>query len=488
MARSLPILNSADPSPASSSPDFHIQGTDSGTVRGSQYAGNAAVITLGCAKNLVDSEVMLGVLRQSGYQIVTDLEQADVAVVNTCSFLESAVRESLDSILEAADYKKNGRLRKLVVAGCLVGRYGTDLNGTLPEVDAFISGDQLLDVDKALSGDFGSVLRSAARPYFLYDDTSPRIRSTERHTAYIKISEGCNRPCTFCIIPQIRGGLRSRQISSVVNEVQSLRAQGVREFNLVGQDLTAFGSDYTDDQKSIISDLLYALDEVAGKSWIRLLYTYPLGITADLLNAVKRCSSVCNYLDIPLQHASESVLRRMKRPVGKFLPERLVEFIKSEAPEVCLRTTFIVGFPGETEEDISRLEHLVRQGYFSSVGVFTYSQEEGTPAALLSGQVSDDVKEERKSRILAAQQAALHSQEATHIGAVYPVLVEGNHPDTDLLLIGRAPFQAPEVDGTVIINEVEDSQLPVTAGSFYDVRITEVKGYDLIGTIECRIG
>jgi ribosomal protein S12 methylthiotransferase len=482
MSKLLRVLEDSPSDSGSSAPHYQLHAPEDGVPTPAHYAGNAAVVTLGCAKNLVDSEVMLGVLQAAGYQIVNGLEEADVAVVNTCSFLQSAVRESLDSILQAADYKKTGRLRKLVVAGCLVGRYGEELDGSMPEVDAFISGDQLLDVGKALQGELGKVLRDGARPYFLYDETTPRIRSTAHHTAYVKISEGCNRPCTFCIIPQIRGKLRSRSVESVVAEVQELWADGVREFNLVGQDLTDFGSDRVGDSNDI-SDLLMALNESLPSGWIRLLYAYPLGITEKFLRTVADCERVCNYIDVPLQHASESVLKKMKRPLGKFSPRRLVQFIRDNAPEVRLRTTFIVGFPGETEADIQELEQFVREGWFSSVGVFTYSQEDGTGAAELSGHVDEAEKEHRRSRVLAAQQEFLEEEASIHIGKTYQVLVEGSHDDTDFLLVGRNAFQAPEVDGTVIINDVAQNISDVQPGRFYDVQITEVQAYDMIGTI-----
>ena len=293
------------------------------------FRGRAGIVTLGCAKNQVDSEVMLGSLQTAGFEIVSDLKEADVAIINTCGFLQSSVKESLDAILEAAEYKKTGRLRKLIVAGCLVERYKGDIEKSIEEVDTFVTTDDLLKVGDIATADFASnefqnILDASARPYFLYDDTMPRVLSTRQHTAYVKISEGCNRPCTFCIIPRIRGGMRSREISSVLKEVESLAERGVKEINLIAQDLTSYG---TDNQKIVLNDLLKALDNQKSVEWIRLLYAYPIGVDEDLLASIKNLGSICNYIDIPLQHSSEEVLKRMKRPVGRFSPRKIVEFM-----------------------------------------------------------------------------------------------------------------------------------------------------------------
>lgn len=449
-----------------------------------EFAGRAALVTLGCAKNQVDSEVMLGVLEQSGFEIVQEPADADVIVVNTCGFLESALRESIDAILEVAEYKETGRLRRLLVAGCMVERYKGELEENFPEVDGFLGIDDLLKVGDFASGDFGRSLEGAGRPYFLYDETMPRKMSTLGHTAYVKISEGCNRPCTFCIIPRLRGAMRSRMPDSVVAEVKALSEAGVREINLVGQDLTAYGEDLASG-KYPLWKLLQDLDSSGGVEWIRLLYGYPLGITPELLAAIRDLPRVCSYLDIPLQHSSESVLRRMRRPLGKCAPRKLVEQIKAIAPSVKLRTTFIVGFPGETEEDIADLVDFVAEGHFSSVGVFTYSQEVGTPSYDLEGQLEQEVKDERRARVMEAQSAVLNKLLPSFVGQILRVMLEGAHQDTDLLLQGRAEFQAPEVDGVVIINDVSPD-IDVQTGEFYDVEITDVAGYDLVGRIVAR--
>ena len=445
------------------------------------FRGRAAMVTLGCAKNQVDSEVMLGVLRNHGYEIVTDLASADVAVVNTCGFLESSVKESIDAVLDAAEYKSTGRLRKLIVAGCMVERYKGDLRQTLPEVDSFLLTGDLLKVGEAADGGVGAALNDAGRPYFLYDDTMPRQLSTQRHTAYVKVAEGCNRPCTFCIIPKIRGAMRSRTIDSVVKEVVDLGAQGVREINLVAQDLTSYGKDLS---QGSLPELLRALDGARAVDWIRLLYAYPIGIDEALLDSIVELPSVCNYLDLPLQHASEDVLRNMKRPLGRYSPRHVAEFIRTRAPQIVMRTTFIVGFPGETEKDVDELEAFIREGHFLNVGIFTYSPEEGTPSHDMKGHLSQQEKDARRERLMLAQQEVAGRSLSGYLGKRLPVLVEGAHEDTDLLLSGRAEFQAPEVDGVVIINDIEGEDSSIPIGTIREVEITEVSGYDLVGTVK----
>jgi ribosomal protein S12 methylthiotransferase len=450
---------------------------------GRAFLGRAAVVTLGCAKNQVDSEVMIGVLRNTGFEIVSELAHADVAVVNTCGFLESAVKESVDCVLELSELKKSGSLRKLLVAGCMVERYKGDIRKALPEVDSFIALDGLLSVGQAaLGGDesLRDILHEGSRPYFLYDETMPRHLASKRHMAYVKVSEGCNRPCAFCIIPQIRGAMRSRTVESIAREVQALGAQGVKEINLVAQDLTAFGTDRGEER---LVDLLKAVDATGSMPWVRLLYAYPVGVDDALLKAIQDLPSVCNYLDVPLQHSSEDVLKAMKRPVGRFGSRRFVEYVRTTAPEIRLRTTFIVGFPGETEEDIKDLESFVADGHFESVGVFTYSPEPGTPAAELSGQISEKEKRSRRDRVMLAQQKVRVARNADYIGRELEVLVEGAHEETDMLLSGRTRFQAPEVDGNVLINDVDPQLGEISPGHLGVVQITEVSGYDLVGRL-----
>jgi ribosomal protein S12 methylthiotransferase len=450
---------------------------------GKAFTGRAAIVTLGCAKNQVDSEVMIGVLRNTGFEIVNDLSRADVAIVNTCGFLESAVKESVDCVLELSELKKSGSLRRLLVAGCMVERYKGDIRKALPEVDSFIALDGLLSVGQAALGEDDSlrdILHEGARPYFLYDETMPRHLASQSHMAYVKVSEGCNRPCAFCIIPQIRGSMRSRTVDSITREVQALAAQGVKEMNLVAQDLTAYG---TDTGSARLVDLLRSLDAAKAAQWVRLLYAYPVGVDDELLAAITELPSVCKYLDVPLQHASESVLKMMKRPVGRFGSRRFVEYVRAQAPTIKLRTTFIVGFPGETEADVAELEKFVAEGHFESVGVFTYSPEQGTDAFEMKDQISEKEKRIRRDRIMLAQQKVRIARNDEYIGQEFEVLVEGPHEETDMLLTARTRFQAPEVDGTVLINDVAEGLGEVTSGHLGRVKITEISGYDLVGTL-----
>ena len=450
-----------------------------------EFKGRAAVITLGCAKNQVDSEVMMGVLRNNGYELVSDVTRAEVAIVNTCGFLQSAVKESVDCILEVAEHKKTGQLRTLIVAGCLVERYRNDLAQSLPEVDGFVLLDDLLKVGDVALGNSGNpklaeVFNRSARPYFLYDETSPREVASTGHMAYVKVSEGCNRPCTFCIIPKIRGGMRSRKPDSLIKEIQMLGQQGIKEVNLVAQDLTSYGSDL--DPKVSLESLLRQIDASAAMPWVRLLYAYPIGLTPELLRTIVELPSVVNYLDFPLQHSSEEVLKIMKRPLGKFSPRSMVELVKKTAPELALRTTFITGFPGETEQDVLDLENFIREGHFTNVGIFTYSLEEGTPSFDLPNHISEAEKNRRREHLMLAQQEVAAEKMGELVGKELRVLVEGTHEDTDLLLQARADFQAPEVDGIVIINDSDKGEELPAFGSFARVRVTEVAGYDVLAT------
>lgn len=447
------------------------------TQAAKEFKGRVALITLGCAKNQVDSEVMLGALKRSGFEIVSAVDKADVAVINTCGFLESAVKESIDCILDVSELKRTGSLRKLIVAGCMVSRYKGDLRQTMPEVDCFVSSNEILNVPELADNKLRDLIDQGGRPYFLYDDTMPRVLSSKRHSAYVKVGEGCDRPCSFCIIPQIRGPMRSRTIDSVVREVNHLAQMGVKEVNLVAQDLTSYGRDRG---RSELNELLTALENANSVPWIRLLYAYPIGIDEDLLKTIRNLKNICNYLDLPLQHSSERILRAMKRPLGNYAPRIIAPKISESGIE--LRTTFIVGFPGETEEDIADLESFIAEGHFHHVGVFTYSKEQGTSAAELSNQISEEEKELRRQRLMLAQQKVVTRRLSALVGTELKVLIEGTHPDSDLLISARAHFQAPEVDGTVIINDVEGDQF-VEEGIFGTVKVTGFEGYDLLGTL-----
>lgn len=470
------------------------------------FQGNVALVTLGCAKNQVDSEVMLGALRSNGFRSVSDPADADLIVVNTCAFLESAVKEGVDTILRLAEYKNSGRCRRLIVAGCMVERYRSDLIKELPEVDRFISTDEILSVAE-LSPTSAECVAEARRPYFLYDEAMPRVLSTGGHYSYVKVSEGCDRPCSFCIIPKIRGKFRSRSIESVLAEAKVLLKQGVRELVLVAQDLTAYGSDWSLTKEmgtsyslasgSQLSRLLMGLDELGAESssvyWVRLLYAYPIGVTRELVQQIAGSKHICPYLDLPLQHISGSVLKRMRRPLGERRTRELIEMIRREAPGVALRTTFITGFPGETDEDVELLRSFIAEGHFSHVGVFTYSQESEADAYRYPDQVDPEISERRRQILMEQQQQVVQQRLTSKLGTVERVLIEGLHEESDLLLSARTSWQAPETDGQVLINDTEflmgapesEADLSSLSGQFCNVEFTEVAGYDLVGRL-CR--
>lgn len=461
------------------------------------FAGNVALVTLGCAKNLVDSEVMLGSLVTRGFQPVAEPDRADLIVVNTCAFLESAVEEGIDTILEMAKLKKTGRCRQLVVAGCMVERYRADLLESLPEVDQFISTDELHKVGE-LSETTEECFSAARRPYFLYDETMPRLRSTASHTAYLKIAEGCDRPCAFCIIPKIRGSFRSRAIDSVVREATSLLQDGVKELNLVAQDLTAYGSDFSAGRaRSRLPELLHNLGKASEQTfWTRLLYAYPIGVNEELIRLIIESPHICNYLDLPLQHISHDVLKRMRRPLGERNTRALIEQVRTIAPQLALRTTFIVGFPGETDEDVESLRQFVSEGHFTHVGVFTYSQESESDAYHYDNQVPDELKEARRALIMEEQKKIVEARSSALIGKKVRVLIDGLHEESDMFLSSRAEWQGPETDGEVIINDVNDElrnaegeiDVDRLAGKFGEVEITAAVDYDLVGTlVRCEI-
>ena len=450
------------------------------------FSAKVAIVSFGCAKNLVDSEVMLGVLAERGYEPVQDPKLADLIVVNTCGFLQSAVEEAIEKILELAQNKENGKCKKLIVAGCMVERYRAELAKELPEVDAFLSTDELMQVGL----DFittDKCFDNARRPLYLYDEKTPRMISTGSHLAYVKIADGCDRPCAFCIIPKLRGSYRSRKLESVVTEVKSLFSKGTKEIDLIAQDLTNYGKDLNDD--TTLVNLLKRLraEKLPLDSWVRLMYSYPAGITEELILLIKETPFVCDYLDLPLQHISDRILKNMHRPLGEKRTRQLIADIRKWHPQLVMRTTFIVGFPGETKEDIEMLEGFIREGWFEHVGIFAYSQEEEAKSFNYPEQVSLNEAEERRNYLLGIQQQLVGEKLRQRVGKRERVLIEGWHPETELLLVGRTEWQAPEVDGQVIVNEVlgADSKKSVESkiGSFAEVEFTDTKGYDLIGRI-----
>jgi len=445
------------------------------------------MISLGCAKNLVDAEVMLGHLDAAGCELVAEPGDADVVVVNTCAFIESAREESVQAILEAAELKRTGRARKLIVAGCLVQRYGDELRQALPEVDAFVDLDQVPAI-AALSGVSAPGLASdlpllAARPAartrratWLYDDAEPRIRATPPWTAYVKIAEGCDHSCAFCAIPTFRGAFRSRDPASVVREATALAQAGVREINLVAQDSSHYGRDLGPGHG--LAELLERLDSVPGLRWIRVHYLYPNTLSDRVLAAMARLPRVVPYVDLPLQHAHGDVLARMRRGGSAESHLRLLDRIRAAMPDVTLRTTFLVGFPGESESEFDTLLEFLDTARFDHVGVFDYSHEEGTHGHALADDVPAQVKNERKARLLERQQPIAFARNAARVGTRVEVLVEGVHPETEHLLVGRTRGQAREVDGQMLLNDGF-----AEAGRLVSAEITDSAGYDLVGAI-----
>lgn len=432
-------------------------------------------VSLGCPKNLVDSEVMLGTLRRRGHEIATDAAEADVIVVNTCAFIDRAKQESIDAILEMARRKTEGGPRRLVVTGCLAERHDADLRRQIPEIDATLGTGQIPDIVAAVEGEATVVDRSRKRPEWIYDADSPRLQSTPSHTAFVKISEGCDYTCTFCIIPTLRGLHRSRRPEDIENEVRRLAASGVKEIVLVAQDSTRYGLDLG--QRGALAPLLRRLGRVEGLRWIRVMYAYPATVTDEILDAIATEEKVVKYVDMPLQHASESVLKRMKRPTGKGNLLGMVERVRDRVPGVAFRTTFIVGFPGETEADFRKLTTFVEQAEFDHLGVFTYSDEEGTAAYDLGKRVPARVKKARQGELMRIQKKISQRRNRARVGQRVEVLVEGPHPDTDLLLAGRLASQAPEIDGTVLIADPGDAA--PGRGDFVMCEITKGHSYDL---------
>jgi ribosomal protein S12 methylthiotransferase len=442
-------------------------------------------ISLGCPKNLVDSEVMMGQLAAAGYEITTDEGEADTLVVNTCGFIDSAKRESIDAILEAARMKTAGKATRLVVAGCLVERYRDELRAEIPEVDAFIGTNQINDITKVCDDKVNTralpvIALGNQSATYLYDESTPRVLATPGYSAFIKIAEGCDRPCAFCFIPQMRGHFRSRRFGSVVSEAEGLAARGVRELILVAQDSSRYGEDLA--QPDGLAHLLRELARLDGIEWVRVMYTYPTHISDLFLDVMASEPKAVKYLDMPLQHASQNVLKLMRRGGNRASLERLIERVRRRVPGIGVRTTFITGFPGETEEDFDELLAFVRNVEFDRVGVFTYSDEEGTPAFALPDKVDAKVAAKRRDRLMREQRRISLKRNRARIGETCRVLFEGAAKETDLLWQGRLETQAPDIDGVVLINDAPEGFTPAP-GDFVNVRITDAHEYDLIGHI-----
>jgi ribosomal protein S12 methylthiotransferase len=469
-------------------------------------------VSLGCPKNLVDSEVMMGLLARAGAELSPRAEDADVIVVNTCSFIESAQQESVNTILEMAGLKTSGRAKKLVVAGCLVERFRDEIRTRIPEVDAVVGTGELENIlaatgiapapaPKSSNSPF-VVLPSRAEgdaraaqgrfsrerwdgaiadlPNYLYDDETPRILATPKSTAYIKIAEGCDHPCTFCIIPQLRGQFRSRRFESVVAEAERLAHGGVREITLIGQDTTCYGEDFG--LKDGLALLLDKLAKIEDLRWIRFLYAYPNKITGKLLETIGSSEKICSYMDVPLQHASATVLKRMKRGGGADLFLRSIARMRRAIPGLTLRTSFIVGFPGETEKEFEELCDFVREAQFDWMGTFSYSDQEGADAFALDKKLSVREIERRRKHLMGIQRQISKKKKKALVGEEFDLLLEGASEETDLLMEGRTAMHAPEIDGKVFVNDFPAETEP-QPGEFYRCEITEAHDYDLVARI-----
>ncbi len=433
-------------------------------------------VSLGCEKNLVDTEVMMGMLGRRGYEMTPHPVEADVIVVNTCGFIDKAKKESIDTILEMAEFKNSGNCSRLVVTGCLVERYRADLQREIPEVDAVLGTTQLESIIDVCEDRPSPKVEN---PYYLYDENSPRLLTTPRYTAYIKIAEGCDRPCSFCIIPKIRGHYRSRPLQSILNEARYLSESGVKEVVLISQETTRYGDDLG--MKHGLSDLLRQLATLEGLQWIRFLYCFPSQVDDALLTTMREIPKICKYMDMPLQHANGRILRSMKRGGNAESLKRLVGHIREQVPGVTMRTSMIAGYPGETEEEFDELCSFVEEMQFDRLGTFTYSDEEGTTSQLLDQKLGARVINSRRSRLMQIQARISKKKNRQHLGKRYPLLVEGESAESDLLWQGRLESQAPRIDGVVLINDVEGT--PPSAGDFRSVEITQTLEYDLVGKL-----
>jgi ribosomal protein S12 methylthiotransferase len=425
---------------------------------------------------------MLGFLRRDGHTLTTNTAKADVIIINTCSFINDSKKESIDTILEAAKLKKDGVCKKLIVAGCLAERYPQEIRAQLKEVDALVGVNQIEQIGMAVQGRPVVSLASSKRgdgTLYLYDHTTPRIPTGPRYSAYIKIAEGCDHTCAFCVIPRIRGPFRSRTLESVVRETRRLVSKGVKEITLVSQDTTSYGSDL--DVQDGLAGLLSALDMVEGIRWIRFLYACPNLISDKLIKVIASSEKICKYIDLPLQHVSARILKSMKRGGSRSTLEKAIARIRKTIPGVTLRTTMLVGFPGETEEDFLELKDFCEEIKFDRLGVFTYSDEEGTEASKLEHKVPSRLAQHRRAILMQQQSRISKSANRSLCGREFPVLIEGQSTHSELLLQGRLESQAPEIDGVCLINESEVGQLQ--EGEFRTIRITRALEHDLIGKI-----
>lgn len=440
-------------------------------------------ISLGCPKNLVDSEIMAGTLMKDGISVVSEAEDADTVVINTCGFIEDSKKESIQRILDMTQLKEDGKIKKVVVAGCLTQRYKDDLVEGLPEADLFIGSGEFQNISKILKNfDQGEKKKTFFNlPTYLQEDSTPRVNSQPGHRAYLKISEGCMKRCAFCAIPLIRGNLQSRTIVNVVNEAKLLAASCVKELIIISHDFTDYGLDLKRKDPAVKEapvELLKALAEIDGIKWIRLLYLYPDGITPEMVQLIKSNDKFVKYFDMPLQHVNNDVLKRMNRKMTREEITEALNLIRKEIPDAVIRTQFIVGFPGETQENFEELLQFIAEQKFDRVGCFQYSPEESTPGGRMPDQIDQETKQSRFEAVMEVQQNISREKHRGFIGKTIEVVVEGLSDETDLLLQGRMSQQAPEIDGVVLIN---DGQANV--GQFVKVLVTDSMEYDLIGEI-----
>lgn len=440
-----------------------------------------SLVTLGCSKNLVDSEIMLGIIKENGYSLTENLDKADIIIINTCGFIRDAKEESIDTIIELGEHKKVGKCKKLIVTGCLAERYKDEILKELPEVDAVIGTGNIKDIVNVIKELEGGkrTLRVGEINNFDYD-TLPRFISSSNSTAYVKIAEGCDNFCTYCIIPKIRGRYRSRPIEKVVEEVEKLVKIGKKEIILIAQDTTKYGLDLYNEAK--LPYLLDELNKINGLEWIRLQYLYPDNFTDELIDSIRRNDRVVKYVDIPIQHINNRILKRMNRETTKESITNLIGKLRDKIPNIVIRTTLIVGFPGETKEEFKELCDFIKEIRFDRLGVFTYSKEEGTPAANFKDQIDESIKEERRYAIMEIQKHISFEKNSEKIGDVYKVIIEEEIEKTEnkSIYLGRSYMDSPEIDGVVYVH----SKHCLTLGSFVNVKIFDCLEYDLIGEID----
>jgi ribosomal protein S12 methylthiotransferase len=444
----------------------------------SQVKTHVALISLGCAKNLVDSEVMIGLLSEAGFEPVVNLDKADVLLVNTCAFIDEAQEEAVDIILGLAELKKKNPCRRLVVTGCLAQRFPEDLLNEIPEIDAVVGTGDFAEIVKVVKDtmDGKRVNLVSRQPCFIYDETFPRRISTPRYTAYIKIAEGCSNHCSYCVIPEVRGRFRSRPIGSIVEEARNLALDGARELILIAQDTTRYGQDlygaYT------LAKLLKEVCQIDEVEWVRVLYMYPTRVTHELIEAMASLPKVCKYVDLPLQHADDELLKLMNRQGGHKEALETIIKLRQAIPDITIRSTFIVGFPGETEAKFRRLLDFLEEVRLDKVGIFSYSPQSGTPAPRFSGRVKQAVKERRRQEAMEVQRLISREKNESKIGRVMKVLIEGRAEESELVTIGRSQGEAPEIDGSIYIGNLHPEP-----GEFKLVKITDAGDYDLVGEI-----